>query len=71
VLFAHVKAAHARLSFDIVVCLGADQMNRRQRYNDLTVFADPIAKRELFANSVRTPRFWRFLLTNSCGTPVT
>jgi transposase len=29
-LFAHVKAAHARLSFDNVVWVGADEMNRRK-----------------------------------------
>jgi transposase len=39
-LFAHVKAAHARLSFDNVVWVGADEMNRRKGHNYLTVFAD-------------------------------
>jgi hypothetical protein len=48
-LFAHVKAAHARLSFDNVVWVGADEMNRHKGQNYLTVFADPIAERMLFA----------------------
>jgi hypothetical protein len=64
-LFAHVKAAHARLSFDTVVWVGADEMNRRKGHNYLTVFAD------LGASSlrpVRTPRFGRHLLRNCCGT---
>jgi hypothetical protein len=30
-LFAHVKEAHARLSFDNVVWVGADEMNLAQR----------------------------------------
>jgi len=36
-LSAHVKAAHARLSFDNVVWVGADEMNRRKGHNYLTV----------------------------------
>ena len=43
-LFAHVKAADARLSFDNVVWVGADEMNWRKGHNYLTVFADLIAK---------------------------
>jgi transposase len=39
-LFAHVKAANERLSFDKVVWVGADEMNRRTGHNYLTVFAD-------------------------------
>ena len=48
-LLAHVKAAHARLSIDNVVCVGADEMNRSKGHNYLTVFADLVAKRVLFA----------------------
>jgi len=36
-LSAHVKAAHVRLSFDNVVWVGADEMNRRKGHNYLTV----------------------------------
>ena len=32
-LFDHVKAAHARLSFDKVVWVGGDEMNRRKGTN--------------------------------------
>ncbi len=42
-LFAHVKAAYERLSFDTVVWVGADEMNRRKGHNYLTVFADLVA----------------------------
>jgi transposase len=45
----HVKAAHARLSFDTVVWVGADEMNRRKGHNYLTVLVDFVAKRVLFA----------------------
>ena len=48
-LFAHVKAAHARLSFDTVVWVGPDEMNRLKGHNYLTLFADLIAKPGLFA----------------------
>ncbi len=48
-LLAHVKAAYERLSFDTVVWVGADEMNRRKGHNYLTVFADLVAKRVLFA----------------------
>ena len=32
-LFAHLKAAHARLSSDNVVWVGGDEMNRRKGHN--------------------------------------
>ncbi len=48
-LFAHVKASHARLSFENVVWVGADEMNRRKGHNYLTVFAELLAKRVIFA----------------------
>ena len=47
-LFRHVKAAYERLSFDNVVWVGADEMNRRKGRNYRTVFADLVAKRVLF-----------------------
>jgi transposase-like protein len=34
-LFAHVKAAYERLSFDNVVWVGADEMNRRLRTSNM------------------------------------
>ena len=57
-LFAHVKAAHARLSFDTVVWVGADEMNRRKGHNYLTVFADLVAKRVLFATPGKDASVW-------------
>jgi transposase len=57
-LFTHVKAAHARLSFDNVVWVGADEMNRRKGHNYLTVFADLMAKRVLFATPGKDASVW-------------
>ena len=57
-LFAHVKAAHARLSFDNVVWVGADEMNRRKGHNYLTVFADLLTKRVLFATPCKDASVW-------------
>ena len=57
-LFAHVKAAHDRLSFDNVVRVGADEMNRRKGHNYMTVFADLLAKRVLFATPGKDASVW-------------
>ena len=48
-LFAHVDAAWAELSWDNVVWVGADEMNGRKGHNYLTVFVDLEAKRVLLA----------------------
>ena len=48
-LFAHVKAKYVRLSFDNVVWLGADGLNRRTEHKYLTVFSNLMTKRVLFA----------------------
>jgi len=58
ILFAHVKAAHARLSFENVVWVGADEMNRRKGHNYLTVFADLMTKRVLFATPGKDASVW-------------
>jgi transposase len=57
-LFTHVKAAYERLSFDTVVWVGADEMNRRNGQNYLTVFADFVAKRGLFATPGKDAWVW-------------
>jgi hypothetical protein len=44
-----VKAAYERLSFENLIWVGVDEMNRRKGHNYLTVFADLLAKRVLFA----------------------
>jgi transposase len=67
-LFAHVKAAYERLSFENLVWVGADEMNRRKEHNYLTVLADLLAKRVIFATPGKDASVWRLLLRNCCVT---
>jgi transposase len=57
-LLAHVRMPHTRLSFDTVVWVGADEMNRRKGHNYLTVFAELIAKRVVFATLGKDVSVW-------------
>jgi transposase len=58
VLFAHVEAAWAELSWENVVWVGADEMNRRKGHNYLTVFVDLEAKRVLLATEGKDASVW-------------
>jgi hypothetical protein len=57
-LFALEKASHARLSLANVLWVGADETNRRKGPNYLTVFADLVAKRVLFATPGKHASVW-------------
>jgi transposase len=57
-LFAHVDAAWADLSWENVVWVGADEMNRRKGHNYLTVFVDLQAKRVLLAVEGKDASTW-------------
>ena len=57
-LFAHVKAAWKELSWEEVVWVGADEMNRRKGHNYLTVFVDLVAKRVLLAIEGKDAGVW-------------
>jgi len=57
-LFAHVEAAWTELSWENVVWVGADEMNRRKGHNYLTVFADLEAKRVLLAVEGKDASVW-------------
>src|SRR5258705_4232572 len=48
-LFAHVDKAYAALDLSELVHLGVDEMNSRKGHNYLTVFADLVARRVVFA----------------------
>ena len=48
-LFKHVAKAHASLDLSGLVHLGVDEMNCRKGHNYLTVFADLVARRVVFA----------------------
>ena len=57
-LFAHVDAAWAELSWENVVWVGADEMNRKKGHNYLTVFVDLVAKRVLLAVEGKEADTW-------------
>lgn len=57
-LFAHVDAAWTDLSWENVVWVGADEMNRRKGHNYLTVFVDLVAKRVLLAVEGKDAQAW-------------
>jgi transposase len=57
-LFAHVDAAWADSSWEDVVWVGADEMNRRKGHNYLTVFVDLEKKRVLLAVEGKDAGTW-------------
>lgn len=57
-LFAHVEEAHARSEWNDVTWVGADEMNRRKGHNYLTVFADLLKRRVLFAIEGKDASTW-------------
>jgi len=57
-LFAHVQAAWTDLSWEDVVWVGADEMNRKKGHNYLTVFVDLQAKRVLLAVQGKDASTW-------------
>jgi transposase len=57
-LFAHVAAAWRDLSWEKVIWVGADEMNRKKGHNYLTVFVDLQAKRVLLAVEGKEAGVW-------------
>ena len=57
-LFAHVGAAWTDLSWEDVVWVGADEMNRKKGHNYLTVFVDLQVKRVLLAVEGKDAAVW-------------
>ena len=57
-LFAHVDAAWQDLSWENVIWVGADEMNRKQGHNYLTVFVALQAKRVLLAVEGKDASVW-------------
>ena len=57
-LFAHVDAAWKDLSWESVIWVGADEMNRKKGHNYLTVFVDLQAKRVLLAVEGKDASVW-------------
>ena len=58
-LFAHVDAAWSELSWENVVWVGADEMNRKKGHNSLTGFVDLQAKRVLLAVEGKDASVWK------------
>jgi len=57
-LFRQVDAAYAEADFSQVCCVGVDEMSVRKGYEYISVFADLIAKRVLFATETRDRETW-------------
>jgi transposase len=57
-LFAHVDAAYAEADFSKVCCVGVDELSARKGHEYVTVFADLVAKRVLFATDGKDKTTW-------------
>lgn len=57
-LFRHVDAAYAEADFSQTCCVGVDEMSVHKGHQYITVFADLVAKRVLFATEGRDKETW-------------
>jgi transposase len=57
-LFAHVETGYGQADFSQVCCLGVDEMSVHKGHQFITIFADLIAKRVLFATEGRDTATW-------------
>jgi transposase len=61
-LFRHVEAAYAEADFSAVCCVGVDEMSVRKGHEYISVFADLVRRRVLFATEGKDHETWaRFL----------
>jgi transposase len=58
-LFRQVDAAYAEADFSSVSCVGADEMSVRKGHEYITVFADMVRKRVLFATEGKDKETWK------------
>ena len=58
-LMSHVEAAYGQVSMDEVVCVGVDEMSRAKGHRYVTVFADLINRRVLFATPGKDASTWQ------------
>jgi transposase len=61
-LFAHVNAAYGQADFSNVSCVGVDEMSVRKGHEYVSVFADLVAKRVLFATEGKDKKTWTFFV---------
>jgi len=71
ILIAHLKAEHTRMSFDTLVLVGADEINRRKGHDYLTVFADLMTKKVLLATPGKDGSVWGAFAAELLRTPAT
>lgn len=57
-LFKHIAAAYAEADFGNVCCVGVDELAVRKGQNYLSVFADLVAKRVIFATEGADQHVW-------------
>ena len=57
-LFKHVAAAYVEADFGNVCCVGVDEMNVRKGQEYVSVFADLVAKRVIFATEGKDKATW-------------
>jgi transposase len=57
-LFRQVDAAYAQADFSNVCCVGVDEMSVRKGHHYVSVFADLVAKRVLFATEGKDAQTW-------------
>ena len=57
-LLTHVEAAWAEADFSRVCCVGVDEMSVRKGHEYITLFADLVAKRVLFATEGKDKETW-------------
>jgi transposase len=57
-LFKHVDAAYVLADFSNVCCVGVDELNIRKGHEYVSVFADLVAKRVLFATEGKDQKTW-------------
>ena len=57
-VFKHVERAYAGADFSNVCCVGVDELNIRKGHEYLSVFADLVAKRVLFATEGKDKEVW-------------
>ena len=57
-LIAHVEVAYGKLAMDDVYCVGVDEMSRAKGQRYVTVFADLVKRRVLFATPGKDAATW-------------
>jgi transposase len=62
-LFKHVDGAYAEADFSNVCCVGVDEMSVRKGQRYISVFADLVAKRVLFATEGHDHSVWERFVT--------